>query len=264
MTIIFATRNPDKIREIQAILQGTGITLASLEDFGRIPPVVEDGATLEENALKKARAVRDATGLCALADDTGLEVDALGGEPGVHSARYAGENGDYEANNRKLLDALSGVPDGQRTARFRCVMALALARHEGEAVFERMNAEAADEAQTAGAAPSEVRGPAGDGHPAGTAVAMGSENGDRRHVPAAGKSERRIDALIAEGVLEGRITREKRGNAGFGYDPVFEVPAVGKTLAEMGLEAKNQISHRYRALVEIRELILRWRIASHM
>jgi XTP/dITP diphosphohydrolase len=225
MTIVVATRNPDKVREIEAILRGLDVSLVSLERFGDLPPVVEDGRTVEENALKKARAVRDATGTCALADDTGLEVDALGGAPGVHSARYAGEQGDYEANNRKLLASLSDVPDGERSARFRCVMALALTDDVGERVFERM-----------------------------------IERKDEHAVSSAGS--RRVDALVAEGLLEGRITREKRGSSGFGYDPVFEVPDEEKTLAEMGAEAKNRISHRYRALVEIRELLLRWGIAG--
>jgi XTP/dITP diphosphohydrolase len=225
MTIVVATRNPDKVREIGAILRGLDVTLVGLDGFPDVPPVVEDGLTVEENALKKARAVRDATGLCALADDTGLEVDALGGAPGVRSARYAGESGDYEANNRKLLSALSAVPDEARSARFRCVMALALAPGAGERAFERMRA-----------------------------------RGDEEALAAAGS--RRVDAFVAEGILEGRIARRKRGSGGFGYDPVFEVPDAGLTLAEMGAEGKNRISHRYRALVEIREIVLRWGLAQ--
>jgi XTP/dITP diphosphohydrolase len=208
MTIVVATRNPDKLKEIENILQGLDVELSSLERYGRVGEVVEDGRTIEENALKKARAVRDATGVSALADDTGLEVDALGGAPGVFSARFAGEKAGYEANNLKLLEALEGISEGARTARFRCVMALALS----------------DEAA--------------------------------RALP------RRVDAFVAEGILEGVITREKRGLGGFGYDPVFEVPGSGKTLAEIGTEGKNRISHRYRALVEIRELMLRSGLAK--
>ena len=205
MKIVVATQNPDKLREIQAILNDLDVSLVTLSEFEGIPEVVEDGKTVEENALKKARTIRDATGLCALADDTGLEVDALGGAPGVYSARYAGGDGDYQANNRKLLADLAGVSDDKRTARFRCVMALALTE---------------------------------DVEPSGA------------------------DAFVAEGILEGRITHENKGAGGFGYDPVFEVPHLGKTLSEIGDEAKNRLSHRYRALVEIRELLLRWGLAS--
>jgi XTP/dITP diphosphohydrolase len=225
MTIVVATRNPDKLREIEAILRGLDVRLVGLDEFGDLPPVIEDRETIEDNALKKARAVRDATGMCALADDTGLEVDALNGDPGVRSARYAGEGAGYEANNRKLLAALAAVPDDKRSARFRCVMALALADEVGERVYRRMRDAANDEIR----------------------VTEGAS---------------RVDAFVAEGILEGRITREKRGASGFGYDPVFEVPAAGLTLAEMGSEGKNRISHRYRALVEIRELVLRWGLAT--
>jgi XTP/dITP diphosphohydrolase len=223
MTIVVATRNPDKVREIESILQGLDVSLVTLDRFGDLPVVVEDGRTVEENALKKARTVRDATGITALADDTGLEVDALGGAPGVYSARYAGEGAGYEANNRKLIAALDGVPGSERTARFRCVTALALSASDGETVHRRMRE-------------------------------RGGED------PAAIQGTSRVDAFVAEGILEGRIAREKRGTGGFGYDPLFEIPAAGKTLAEMGNEAKNKMSHRYRALIEIRELLLRWEL----
>lgn len=226
MTIVVATRNPDKVREIEAILRGLDVSLLSLDRFGNVPVVVEDGRTVEENALKKARTVRDATGLTALADDTGLEVDALGGAPGVLSARYAGERAGYEANNRKLLEALEGVPGPGRAARFRCVMALALSIEAGAAVYARI----------------EERG------------------GDRRATLA--MPSRRVDAFVAEGILEGRIARDRKGTSGFGYDPIFEVPPAGTTLAEMGPGQKNRISHRYRALVEIRELVVRWGLAT--
>ena len=123
--IVFATRNRDKVKEIEAIMSGLDVSFIGLDRFGNAPDVVEDKDTLEGNALKKARAIRDFTGMCSLADDTGLEVDALGGAPGVYSARYAGENVDYQTNNEKLLRELAGVEDEKRTARFRCVMALA-------------------------------------------------------------------------------------------------------------------------------------------
>lgn len=123
MNLLIATRNPHKLEEIHAILDLPGIDLVSALDFPELPDVIEDGATLEANAVKKAVSLALATGLWSMADDTGLEVDALNGEPGVRSARYAGEPTDYAANNRKLLQALE--PHANRAARFRTVIALA-------------------------------------------------------------------------------------------------------------------------------------------
>jgi len=125
MRLVLATRNEHKVREIKEILEGLDVELLSFHDLPDLPDVIEDGATLDENAVKKAVAVARATGLPALADDTGLEVDALGGAPGVRSARYAGPACDYEANNTKLLAELDGVADSERRAAFRCVVALA-------------------------------------------------------------------------------------------------------------------------------------------
>ncbi len=181
--LVAATKNPDKAREVRAVLAvvAPGVELVEGLEW---PDVEESGDTLEENALLKARAVAAATGLPALADDTGLEVAALGGAPGVHTARYAGPGAGYAANRRALLAALEGVAD--RRARFRTVVALV--------------------------------------------------------VPGGGE-------VLAEGVLEGRITSEERGSGGFGYDPVFEVE--GRTLAELGEDHKNRISHRARALAAL-------------
>ena len=125
MTIVLATRNPGKIEEIREALSGLDIAFRTLSDFPDLPEIREDGTTFRENAEKKALTVARATGLPALADDSGLEVDALGGAPGVRSARFAGEGADDRSNNRKLLDLLRGVPPERRTARFRCVLALA-------------------------------------------------------------------------------------------------------------------------------------------
>lgn len=122
MKLLIATRNAHKLEEIQAIFNVPGLEIVSAFDFPDIPDVVEDGETLEANAIKKAVTLATATGLWALADDTGLEVDALNGAPGVYSARYAGEPTDYAANNRKLLAALDG--ESNRAAQFRCVVAL--------------------------------------------------------------------------------------------------------------------------------------------
>jgi len=219
MKIVLATHNRDKVKEIAAIMASIDVELILPDQVDGMPEVVEDGATLEDNALKKAREIREFTGLCALADDTGLEVDALDGAPGVYSSRYAGENVTYDDNNAKLLRELEGVPLDERTARFRCVMALALVNEWQEMLHTRMK----------------------------------QSGGEGVELP---------DSLVTEGILDGRIAVEKRGEHGFGFDPLFEVPQEKKTLAEMTLEAKNQISHRYRALIEMRELLIRWNLVS--
>jgi len=124
MELVLASRNRDKIGEIRHILNGISVTIWTFLDFPGFPEVEEVGDTLAENALLKAQAICDYTGKPALADDSGLEVDALGGAPGVYSARYAGIDVTYEDNNKKLLRELEGVPEEARTARFRCVLAL--------------------------------------------------------------------------------------------------------------------------------------------
>lgn len=126
MKLVLATRNSDKVREIREALQGLPIDIASLEGYPRIGEIPEEAETLEENALTKAETVARETGLPALADDTGLEVDALGGRPGVRSSRYAGEEATYEDNVRKLLRELDGVPPERRGALFRTVIAVAV------------------------------------------------------------------------------------------------------------------------------------------
>jgi XTP/dITP diphosphohydrolase len=126
MDIVIATKNTGKIREIMEAFDLDGLRLLTFEDFADWPDAEETGDTLEENALIKARALREATGLPSLADDSGLLVDALDGRPGVHSSRYAGPEGDAEHNMDRLLDELRGVPGGKRTARFACVIALVL------------------------------------------------------------------------------------------------------------------------------------------
>ncbi|MCR4399422.1 MAG: XTP/dITP diphosphatase [Syntrophomonadaceae bacterium] len=124
--LVLATRNRKKRAELEAILAPLGLRVHTLDEFPEVPEVVEDGATFEANARKKARAVAEATGLVALADDSGLEVDALGGLPGVHSARFAGEPADDARNNQLLLERLRDVPPERRGARFRCVIAVAV------------------------------------------------------------------------------------------------------------------------------------------
>lgn len=180
-----ASKNPDKITEIEEVLGPIRLADEIVQGLDW-PDVAETGETLEENALIKARAVVEATGLPAIADDTGLEVEALGGEPGVHTARFAGPDATYDENVARMLEVMEGVSD--RVARFRTVVAL---------VF-----------------------------PDGVQV-------------------------VAEGSVEGVITKSRRGSGGFGYDPVFEVE--GRTLAEMTAEEKNQLSHRARALRALTE-----------
>ncbi|KIE49691.1 MAG: hypothetical protein MB54_03820 [marine actinobacterium MedAcidi-G2B] len=187
--LVVASANPDKVKEISSVLDGL-VTLIPRPDH--VPDVVEDGDTLEDNARLKAQAILKATGIAALSDDTGLSVDALGGEPGVHSARYSGENATYEENVEKLLQNLAGVPPRLRTARFKTV--------------------------------------------AMVCYPDGSE-------------------IIATGVVEGTISESRKGDEGFGYDPVF-VPyeGDGSSFAEMG-EEKHSFSHRGRALRNLVEMI---------
>lgn len=220
MKLVVATHNKDKIKEIRHILRGLDADVVPLDLFEDAPETAEDGDTLEENALKKAREIREFTGLSSLADDTGLFADALGGLPGIYAARYAGEDATYEDNCRKLLDAMTDVPDGKRSVQFRTVIALALNPEDSKMVSGYLAA-----------------------HPE-------KKYGVR---PDRGCD---ADAIVSEGILPGSITRENRGESGFGYDPVFEVKESGKTLAELSAEEKNSMSHRYRALIEMRELII--------
>lgn len=125
MRIVLATRNVGKVRELKAILHDLEVEVLFLKDFPEIGDIVEDGRTFEENAIKKARTAAEAAGCIALADDSGLEVDYLNGAPGVYSARFAGEGKNDLDNNMKLISLLAGVPDEKRTARFRCVIAVA-------------------------------------------------------------------------------------------------------------------------------------------
>lgn len=187
MKIIFATGNKGKLREAAEIL-GDGFELVSPADLGIMEDIEETGETLEENSIIKAEYLYSRTGLDVFADDTGLEVDALGGAPGVHSARYATDGHDFNANMDKLLFELSKHPGEPRTARFRSVVTLIL-------------------------------------------------NG-KKH--------------FFIGSMEGRIAMAKAGTQGFGYDPVF-IPDLypEHTVAELGEDVKNEISHRGKALREM-------------
>jgi XTP/dITP diphosphohydrolase len=189
-TFVVATFNRDKGRELEALLAAPGRTLRFLYEFPGATSPEETGATLIENARIKALAALRHTGLPSIADDTGLEVDALDGAPGVHAARFAGPGATYADNVALLLRRLEGVPAERRGARFRSVC-----------------------------------------------LAVFPDGGER----------------AGEGVLEGRITATPRGEHGFGYDPVFEIPALGRTLAELDADEKNRRSHRSRAVRALAE-----------
>ena len=188
--LVAATGNAGKLAELGRLLDGLGWEVVAQAAFGVEPPP-EDGLTFVENAILKARHAAERTGRPALADDSGLVVDALGGAPGVRSARYAGPGADDAANNEKLLRALEGVPDAKRTARFECAVVW-------------------------------MRDPADP-------------------VP-----------LVARGTWTGRVLEAPRGTNGFGYDPLFLDPGAGRTAAELDPARKDALSHRGRALRELR------------
>lgn len=188
MKLVFATNNQYKLKELQAIL-GDHFELLSLKDIGCFDEIPEDYPTLEGNARQKAFYIHEKYDYPCFADDTGLEIDALNGEPGVYSARYAGEAKDSQANMNKVLENLQ--TEDNRKARFRTVISLVLDNEEKQ----------------------------------------------------------------FEGIVEGEITREKRGDSGFGYDPIFLPDGYVKTFAEMDLSAKNEISHRARAVQKLVEYL---------
>jgi XTP/dITP diphosphohydrolase len=190
--LLVATNNPGKVREYEALLKGLPLTLTYPAREGIDIEVEETGSTFAENARLKAAAYARASGLWTLADDSGLEVDAVGGEPGTRSARYAGQGASDEDRYCLLLSKLEGVPWERRTARFRCV--IAVARPQGE-----------------------IR--------------------------------------TADGICEGVIAFEPKGEHGFGYDPVFYMPEHDQTMAELKPEVKNRISHRARAAEGARRIL---------
>jgi XTP/dITP diphosphohydrolase len=196
LKIVLATNNAHKVGEIRAILKKARIRaqVLTLADFPKRRPVVENRTTIEGNAIKKAKEVAKNTGCWALADDTGLFIDAIKGKPGVYSARFAGPGCDFMDNNRKVLRLLSKTPVSKRRAVFRCIAALA--------------------------------------SPSGRVV-------------------------HAEGRIVGRIASEMRGRHGFGYDPIFYVPSLHKTFAEMSAGRKNVISHRAKAFSRVPQLLRR-------
>ena len=177
------------MKEIRAILADLGVPVLSMKEAGITAEIVEDGKTFEENADIKARTIMELTGDVVLADDSGLEIDWLNGEPGIYSARYMGEDTSYDIKNSHLIQLLDGVPQEQRTARFVCVISAAFP----------------------------------DGR-----------------------------ILHGRGTIEGIIGYEIQGENGFGYDPIFYLPEYGCTTAELPPEKKNELSHRGKALREIK------------
>lgn len=188
--IVFATGNAGKIKEINEIMADMGMEVVSMKDAGIQTDIEENGSTYEENALIKARAVAALTDDIVMADDSGLEIDYLNKEPGVHSARYLGENTPYSVKNAELIRRLVGIPDEQRTARFVCAIAAVLPK---------------------------------------------------------GKE------LTVRATIEGQIGYEEKGTGGFGYDPIFYVPELKKTTAELTEAEKNEVSHRGKALRLMKE-----------
>ncbi|MEG8979057.1 XTP/dITP diphosphatase [Priestia megaterium] len=190
--IIIATKNAGKVKDFETLFSPKGFKVKSLLDFPEIEDVEETGVTFAENATLKAEAISSALNKPVIADDSGLAIDALNGEPGVYSARYAGENKDDNANIEKVLQKLNDVPFEKRTARFHCALAIAVPGKRTE---------------------------------------------------------------IVEGTCEGHILEEKRGENGFGYDPIFFVEKWRSSMAELTKEQKNQISHRANALKKLAPLI---------
>ena len=226
--IVFATNNKHKLEEIRSIL-GDDFEVLSLSDIGCHEDIPETSDTLEGNAIQKAQYVFDKYGYDCFADDTGLEVDALGGEPGIYSARYAALDGDdsishdSEANMAKLLRKLEGVEN--RKARFRTV--IALITH-----------------------PQSL--PKG-----GKSDMISFNKGNQTSLPSGGieggynPSPREGQRVGFEGIVNGTIISERRGGEGFGYDPIFQPEGYDKTFAELGSEIKNHISHRARAVEKL-------------
>ncbi|MBR5697034.1 MAG: non-canonical purine NTP pyrophosphatase [Prevotella sp.] len=209
--IVFATNNQHKLDEIRQIL-GSKFDVLSLNDIGCHEEIPEDYDTLQENALQKAKYIAEHYDVDCFADDTGLEVDALNGEPGVHSARYAeGTDHDSEANMQKLLRKLGN--NNNRSARFRTVIALVM-KSPTPTLPNREGEEKSEECRNVDDAP-----------------------------------------LLFEGIVNGHIAYEKKGTEGFGYDPIFVPDGYDESFAQLGMDIKNSISHRARAVAKLADYL---------
>ncbi len=225
--LLIATNNKGKIKELQELLSDTGIQLVTPAQIHLDLDVVEDGLTYEANAVKKAAAFAHASGLISLADDSGLEVDVLGGAPGVYSARYGSTSGEKlsDAGRRNYL--VQQLQDKPRpwTARFHATIAIAIpnpvTRSEAKGLGE-------NQAQTL----------------------------QVLHFPKATYKDG-TEISLAEGFCQGEIIPEERGTGGFGYDPIFLLPELGKTMAELTMDEKNRLSHRARAVMNAKPILER-------
>ena len=218
--LVLASNNRKKIAELEtffASASSNDIRVKTLAEIGWTEEIEETGSTFEENSLIKA-SVPTRLGMIGIADDSGLAVDALGGAPGVYSARYSGEGATDRTNREKLLRELAGVPDEERGARFVCVMTLVLPPDCGLTVPEEWRADPAL-CRKYGLLPGAV--------------------------------------MNVRGACEGRILTAERGDGGFGYDPLFWYPEFGATFAEVEQEKKNRVSHRGRAMKEFTRRLLR-------
>ena len=193
--LLVATTNPGKFAEVKDFLRQLPLEVLSLSDLATWPRIIEDGATFEENALKKARSLAEYSGYLTLADDSGLEVDALNGAPGIYSARYCGEEGNDKKNNEKLMHELREIPEEKRTGRFVCALALCAPKSHG------------------------------------------------------------MKEWTVRDSCEGRISFELKGENGFGYDPLFFYPSLGKTFGEIDRAIKATVSHRGKALKKLAEML---------
>lgn len=190
--MIFATGNMGKLKEIKEILGDIGEEIISMKEAGIDIDIEENGTTFEENAIIKAKAIMEMTGQLVLADDSGLEVDALNKEPGIYSARYMGKDTSYDIKNQNIIERLEGVEGSDRSARFVCAIAAAFT--DGE-------------------------------------------------------------VIVTRGTIEGIIAKEPAGTNGFGFDPIVYVPEYGMTTGQMEPEQKNKISHRGKALTEMKKIL---------
>ena len=233
MPLLLATNNQDKIEELQDLLKDTGFELVTPADLNLELEVTEDGLTYAENAAKKALAFAQASGLISLADDSGLEVDALNGEPGLYSARYGSTNGiklTYAERRAFLINNLQPFPRPW-IARFKATIAIAV---PSDVTLSHWSS-----------SPADGRGTYRD-H-----TAKGLLHNKETLRSARGS----LRVTHVEGICEGEIIPEERGAGGFGYDPIFLFPELGKTMAELPMDEKNRLSHRAKAVMKAKDVL---------
>lgn len=216
-SILLATNNKDKIIELQGLLKDLNLQLLTPADIDLELDVIEDGLTYAENASKKALAFAQASGLISLTDDSGLEVDALNGEPGLYSARYGSTNGKKLSAGERRKYLLGKLQDHPRpwTARFKATIAIAVP----------------------------------------TNVTLSETKGLAHSQAETLQSLRELRVTCVEGICEGEIIPEERGTGGFGYDPIFLFPELGKTMSELGMDEKNRLSHRAKAVIKAKVIL---------